>query len=282
MTTVVTDSVACLPSHFIEQYKIDVIPLTFVAGGRSYRDGVDINPTQAYELFLKDPSVFKAAPSSPESCLEILRQARRKAKNIVCITLSEKISTEKNIVRLTVEKFKNELSDAKIEIIDSETATAAQGLVVLEAARSAASGKSMPEVIESALKIKEKVHALVLLDTVRYVYRSGRVPRIAAQAASILNIKPIFSLKGSVHFVAAAHSKKAGLARLLALIREKVDSHPIRCAIMHAYDPDEASKLKEVISSEFNCIEIWTTEFSPIMGYATGTGTLGAAFYVED
>lgn len=281
-TTVVTDSVACLPRQFVDRYKIDLIPLTFVAGKRSYRDGVDINPTQAYELFLQDPSTFKAAPSSPENCLEILRQARRRAKNILCITLSEKISTEINVVRLTVDTYKKELSDARIEILDSETATAAQGLIVLEAARTAASGKSMAEVIEQARKIKEKVHALVLLDTVRYVYRSGRVPRIAAQAASILNIKPIFNIEGSVRFVAAARSKKAGLNRLLALMREKVGTHPIRCAVMHAYDPDEALKLKESITSEFTCKEIWTTEFSPIMGYATGTGTLGAAFYIDE
>jgi DegV family protein with EDD domain len=281
-TTVITDSVACLPHQFVEKYEIDVIPLTFVVGRQIYRDGVDINPDKAYELFLKDPSIFKAAPSSPEGCLEILRQARRKAKNILCITLSEKISTEINILRLAAEKFKKESTDAKIEIIDSETAAAAEGFVALQAAQTAAEGKSLPEVIESALKIKKKVHALVLLDTVRYVYRSGRVPRIAAQAATILNIRPIFTIEGSVKFVTAARSKNAGLSRLMTLMRERIDSHPVHCAVMHAYAPDEAIKLKELISSEFNCSEIWTTEFSPIMGYATGTGTLGAAFYIED
>ena len=52
-------------------------------------------------------------------------------------------------------------------------------------------------------------------------------------------------------------------------------------AVMHAYAQEEAAKLKERILSEFNCVELWLTEFSPVMGYATGTGTLGIAFYKE-
>jgi fatty acid-binding protein DegV len=53
-------------------------------------------------------------------------------------------------------------------------------------------------------------------------------------------------------------------------------------AVLHAYIPEEAEKLKKRVSSEFNCREIWISEFSPIMGYACGTGTLGLAFYTED
>ena len=280
-TSVVTDSVACLPQKFVDQYGLDIIPLTFIVGGKTYRDGIDINSKKAYELFLQDPEIFKAAPSTPEDCLSILRQASQKAKNVLCITLSQKVSTEYNIIRLAMERAKNEIPETRIEVIDSETATAAQGLIVLAAARAANSGKSFREVIDIARNIKKKVHALVLLDTVRYVYRSGRVPKIAAQAASVLNIKPIFNINGSVHFVTAARSKKNGIERLLILMRDKVGTQPIRAAVMHAYDPEEALKIKQQIVLEFNCIEIWISEFSPVMGYATGTGTLGIAFYSE-
>ena len=57
---------------------------------------------------------------------------------------------------------------------------------------------------------------------------------------------------------------------------------PVHVAVMHAYAPDEAERLKGRISSEFNCAEIWITEFSPIMGYAVGTGAVGFAFYSEE
>ena len=64
-------------------------------------------------------------------------------------------------------------------------------------------------------------------------------------------------------------------------MRDKVGKSPVHVAVMHAYARDEGEKLKERISSEFNCAELWVTEFSPVMGYATGTGTLGLAFYKE-
>ena len=53
-------------------------------------------------------------------------------------------------------------------------------------------------------------------------------------------------------------------------------------AVMHAYALDEAEKLRELVAAEFNCTELWISEFSPVMGYACGTGTLGLAFYTED
>ena len=53
-------------------------------------------------------------------------------------------------------------------------------------------------------------------------------------------------------------------------------------AVFHAYAQDEAERLKEWVETEFNCAELWVGEFSPVMGYACGTGTIGLAFYSED
>ena len=76
-------------------------------------------------------------------------------------------------------------------------------------------------------------------------------------------------------------NKKRGINRILQVMRRKVGQNPVHVAVMHAYVPDEAERLKERISPEFNCAELFITEFSPVMGYATGTGTLGFAFYQD-
>ena len=65
------------------------------------------------------------------------------------------------------------------------------------------------------------------------------------------------------------------------MMREKVGQNPVHVAVAHAYALDEAEKLKVQVESEFNCVESWLAEFSPLMGYACGTGTLGVAFYHE-
>jgi fatty acid-binding protein DegV len=99
---------------------------------------------------------------------------------------------------------------------------------------------------------------------------------------SILNIKPVLtSSSGLVRFKGVVKNRERGKSRLLQTLRDKVGQSPVHVAVMHAYAPEEAEVLKERISNEFNCAELWVTEFSPVMGYATGTGTLGFAFYKD-
>lgn len=247
-----------------------------------YKDGVDITPSQAYELFLKDPDSFKTSATSPEDCFQAYRQASKQASNILCITVSSRLSAVYNVARGAKEQIKTELPDVTIEVLDSQTATAAQGFVALAAARAAAEGKSLAEAVKAAEEVKDKVSIAVLMDTVRYVYRSGRIPKVAARAASILSIRPMLTISsGLVRFNGAVRNKNHGVDRLLKVMSDKLGSNPAHVAVMHAYALDEAEKLKEQVSSEFDCAELWLTEFSPLMGYACGTGTLGVAFYSE-
>jgi len=266
----------------VEQYGIEIIPINFYAGGKLYKDWVDITPSQAYEVFLKDPDSFKTSAASPEDCLNAYRNASKRAKDIVCVTVSVKLSTVYNVVQEAKELARIELPDTSIEVVDSRTATPAEGFVALAAARAAAEGKGLAEVVSAAEEMRDKVSCIVLLDTIRHVYRSGRIPKIASQVGSILNIRPILTVSGAVHFVSAVRNRERGIERILQMMRDKVGQRPVHVATFHAYAPDEAERLKERLSAEFNCAELWLSEFSPVMGYACGTGTVGLAFYTED
>jgi DegV family protein with EDD domain len=266
----------------VEQYGIEIIPLNFYAGGKLYRDWVDITPSGAYELFLKDPDSFKTSAASPQDCLQVFRSASQRAQDILCVTVSTKISTLYNTAQRAKELAKTELPDISIELLDSQTATPSEGFIVLAAARAATEGKDLAEVISAAGEIRDRVSSIVLLDTIRHVYRSGRIPKIASQIGSVLSIRPIFSISGTVNFTGVVRSRKHGIERMLQMMREKVGQSPVHVAVMHAYALDEAERLQARIASEFNCIELWLAEFSPIMGYACGTGTVGIAFYPEE
>ncbi len=280
---IITDSIACLTGEMVEQYGIRIVPLNFYCGGKLYRDWADITPSQAYELFLNDPESFKTSPASPGDYLEAYREASKQTRDILCVTLSAKLSAIYDVACIAKNQAKTELPQTSIEVLDSQTATAAEGFVVLASARAASTGKSLAEVVKATEAIRDRVSLIAVMDTVRYVYRSGRIPKIAARAGSMLNIRPIFTISsGVVHTVGIVRNKEHGITRLLKIIRGKVGQSPIHMAVMHAYALDEAEKLKEQVLSEFNCQEIWLTEFSPIMGYACGTGTLGVAFYKDD
>jgi len=281
--SIVTDSIACLTREMVEKYGIIILPLNFYYGGEIYRDWVDITPSEAYELFLKDPNSFKTSSVSPGEALEAYHEVSKQADDIFCITVSSKISAVYNSALKAKELIKADLPQTTIEVMDSQTVAAAEGFIVLAAARAAAEGCSLPEVIKAAEVMRDKVGFLVFLNTIRHVYRSGRIPEIASKIGSVLNVKPILTISsGLLHFVGVARSKKGGVERLLKLMRNRVGVNPVHVAVTHAYAVDEAEQLKERVSSEFNCVELWISEFSPLMGYATGTGTLGLAFYSDN
>jgi len=280
---VIVDSIACVTRELVQQYDITVIPLNFYFEDKLYRDWVDITPSEAYELFLKNPDAFKTSAVSPGVFLETFRELAGKTESILCITVSSKISTVYNSALDAKDMLLEEFPELNIEVMDSFTCTAAEGFIALEAAKAANEGKNLKGVLEVAEDIRKKVDFIVYLDTIRHVYRSGRIPKIASQAGTILNVRPLLAMaSGVLHMVGVVRSRKKGIERLLRVMERKVGSNPAHVAVMHAYAPDEAEELREKVASNFNCSELWITEFSPIMGYSCGTGTLGLAFYSDN
>jgi DegV family protein with EDD domain len=283
---IVVDSIACLTRELVEKHKITIAPLPISAGGKIYLDWVDITPSQAYQLFLKDPDSFQAAGASPGSFIDAYRQAAKRAENILCITVSTGLSGANEAALKAREYIGKELPRLSIEVLDSRTATAAEGFIALAAAKASAAGKSLAEVLEVAKEMRDRVTWVVFLDTLKHVYRTGRIPKAAARAGSMLNIKPILTMSpttsGVIRFTGAALTKGGAIERMIKIVKGKVGQSPVHIVVMHAYALDDAEKIKERVASAFNCAELWISEFSPLMGYATGTGSLGLAFYKED
>jgi DegV family protein with EDD domain len=279
---VVTDSIACLTKGLVDQYRIRVVPINVLFDGKVYRDWIDISPAEAYRMLEEAPELFTTSPPSPGELLDVYRELSGQAESILCIAVSSKLSTLYDVARLAKGLASQEHIGARIEVLDSQTAAAGQGFVVLAAARTAAEGKSLAEVINAAERVRERVNVFVLLETTRHAHRTGRIPKVAARIGSVLNIKPIFTIShGKVHFAAVTRTRNKGIERLLEMMRKKAGTNPVHVAVMHGSTPEEGERLKERVSSQFNCTEIWLTEFTPIMGYAAGPGVLALAFYTE-
>jgi len=113
--------------------------------------------------------------------------------------------------------------------------------------------------------------------------KSGRVPQAAALVNSILGIKPVFTLNhANAHTVALPRSIPSAMKRILKLMERNVaKGEPLHVAVMHADALDNATVLRNRIASQFNCTELFITEFTPVMGVHTGPGLLGVAFYSD-
>jgi len=283
-TAIVADSIACITKKQIEQYGIRIIPVNILFNGQVYRDSIDLSSAKAYKFLKKSPDFWKSSAASPEDYLDIYRELSRHVRNVLVVTISSKLSMFYSSALAAKEIFKEESPESVVEVLDSQTAAAAEGLIVLAAARAVTEGKPFTEVVAVAKWVKERVKFVGLLETIRFVYRTGRIPKVASEIGSMLSIKPVLTgSNGNIRLSAAARNKQNGVRKMLQMMRTDAGNlEPVHVAVMHADALSEARELKEKVAAEFNCVEIFITDFSPIMGYATGPGTLALAYYKED
>jgi DegV family protein with EDD domain len=280
---IVTDTTACIPQEQVAEYDIEIVPVQLIFEDKTYRDGIDISPTEFYALLRQAKKPPTTSASSPDPYFEAYRKASQRAQSILCLTLPSKFSAMFNSALVAKQMVKTALPDVVIEVIDCTTAAAGQGLVALAAARAAASGKDLDEVIKIASNVMERVNLFATLDTLHYLVKSGRVPQAAALVNSLLKIKPVFTLNhADARTVALPRTITSAMKRMLKLMEQKVvKGQPLHVAVMHADALDKAIALRDRIASQFNCTELFITEFTPVMGVHTGPGLLGVAFYGE-
>jgi DegV family protein with EDD domain len=275
---VVTDSTATVPNDLVNELGIRVVPVLLLFGHQALRDGVDIGPSRVYQLLRAGSQAPTSAAPSVGDFLRVYATAAREASGILSIHMSPDLSATHNVARMA-----GDLVDGiPVRVLDCKTAAIGQGFVVIEAARAAARGASLDEVVRRAEEVAGKVRMLFTLDTFKYLHRGGRIGGAAALMGTALQIRPILYLPdGHVEVLSRPRTKK----RALRLIREQIVAHagnaPLHLAVLHADVPDEADELRRGVEERCNCVEVLVTEFTPVMGAHTGPGLVGAAFYVD-
>jgi len=277
---VVTDSVACLPQKVINEYGIHIIPVRITVGGKLYRDTDEDLPLELVHEFQSIPKL-DTTPWPPEFYAQAYKELSHKANNIVHIVCFSQFTSTISLAKTGAEMAQEAIPELKVEVLDSATATMAQGFIALAAARAATGGKDIDEVIEAASTVKSKVNSIFALDTLRYLARTGRINKLAAWASSLLNVKPIVGLsQGKEHPLALARSKSQSIKSLIKLMHESVSSaEPLHVAIMEVERPQEAEELSSIIREQFQPAEFYLVQFSPVMQVVAGSGLLGVAFY---
>ena len=279
---VVVDSSSCLPHGLVEQWNIHVVPHELIIEDRSFRDGVDIEPEEFYRLLEKNQRVPTTASPQPARFLEVFQSAGADAENVLCITLAADFSSTFSSASVAARMAEGEPWGRPVKVMDSGAAAGAQGLIALEAARAAKGGADLDEVIARVEALIPKMNLLAFLDTLYYLGRSGRVPRVAAWAGSLLGIKPLTEMKlGEARVLEKPRSRARAMDQLLSIAKIRVQDTPMHLNVMHAHAAADAELLCQRAEAEFNCRELFISEFTPVMGAHLGPGLLGLAFYTE-
>jgi DegV family protein with EDD domain len=275
---IITTSISCLPLDQVRRYGIKVVPLPFVLNGHSYLDGVDISAAEVYEQLAYERPFRTSAPS-PGDYRRIYQEALKEHDAVLCLTVPSKISMMYDSAHSAAEQMPK---DTTIRVLDTGTAAGGQALIDLAAAQAASSGAALEEIKRLVADMKSKVHLYGLIVDPRYLTRTGRVPSPLPSAASALGIKPVFTIgQGRIKLVGVVRTERAGVDRMLSIMNADVGRRPIHVIIQHANAPQQAENLRYRVEADFNCAELRITEFSPIVGFATGPGCLAIAYYAE-
>ena len=276
---VVTDSSAYIPEEALGGLSIPVIPLWLIWGDERFRDGVDIDPPTFYRR-LRESKIFPTTsqPSTGEF-VDFFRQVGDDADAIVGMFVTSKLSgTVAN-----AEAVQAQVPELTIRVVDSLSTSMGLGFAVLAAARAAAAGKSLDEVVAAAEEMRDRVHLLFAVDTLEYLHRGGRIGGAKWLMGTALSIKPLLHFEnGTIEPLVQVRTKRKAIARMLEVAEERLGGKRMaEAAVIDAGSPEEGDAVAEQARERFGISTVYRTAVSPAIGTHAGPGTVGIVFYAE-
>jgi len=270
---IVVDSTADLSDSLLQEYNIERVSLKVHLDNKTYRDWVDIQPKEFYDLLRSADNLPTTSQPSPAEFIDVYKKIATEQDSIISIHIGAKLSGTFQSAMLA----KSMLPEYDITVIDSRQATSGIGLVAMKAAEAARQGKSKAEVLEIIDGIINNQKTLFMVDTLEYLHKGGRIGKASALIGSLLNIKPILSLDvdGGVMPVDKARGKKKAEKTMLQLIKNTYGDAPLFVALCHADALEYVEQFVDVLKSEINVDELIITDIGPVIGTHVGPGTWG-------
>jgi DegV family protein with EDD domain len=268
---VVTDSNCDLPKDLVAECGITVVPLYINVGTDSYLDGVDMSREEFYEglpHFRSHPTT--SAPSPGQVYQVYKRLAAEGATHILSIHIASSLSAVVNSARLAAE----ELTEVPITVFDSGQLTLGTGLQVLSAARAAADGASVDEIVASLKEQGGRTYAVAALDTLEFLRRSGRLSRFEAGLGSLLQVRPLLKMHNGDMDMERARTRRRAVDRVIELVAELGPLEEL--ALVHTHVPERVETLRQQAQHLFPESNMpLVAEVTPVIGAHVGPGAVG-------
>jgi len=271
---IVTDSSADLPAELVRELGITVVPLYVRFGEEVYREQVDISLDEFYQR-LEHGSIHPVTiQPNPQDFVEVYQKLSQETDGIVSIHISSKLSGTYNSALQGKGMIEN---GCPIEVVDSQLITVGLGLICTAAADMIKAGENLPSVAEEVKQMIPNIHLLDLLDTLKYLQKGGRIGKAKALLGSVLNVKPLVTLKeGEVVPAGQVRSRSKGIERLFSFVENASDIDDL--AIAYSTTPDEAHALAERLGSIFTKRAIKVVRLGTTLGVHMGPGSLAIGF----
>jgi DegV family protein with EDD domain len=271
---VVTDSACDLPQSVVEQFGIEVVPLTIRFGDDEYVDRRDLTPAEFWSKVAASPVLPQtAAPSAGAFEDAFRRVVDAGASGVVCINLSAKLSATMQAAEIAAKAFEG---TCPVSIIDSQSVTLALGNLVLSAARRAAAGDDLTSIVEHVHDLRGRTRLYGALDTLENLKKGGRVGGAQAWLGSMLAIKPIVHLEeGEVEPSARVRTRSKALRFLVDKVKDEGSVENL--AVLHGDAPD-LEELLDMLEPLYPRQDMVIGDVGPVIGTHAGPRVIGVTY----
>jgi len=279
---IVTDSTGNIPPELMAGLNIHIVPLMVVWGDQSYRDGIDITPTEFYQKLETTKTIPSTSQPSPAAFEQKFNELIEQGYDVLCVVISSKLSGTVD----SALQAKSHCKKGNIEVVDSLITAMSLGFLVLLAARAASEGASLEECKQLMEVSVPRAGAYFVVPTLEYLHRGGRIGSAAAFIGNAFDLKPVLWMNhGRIDALERVRTFRKSLDRVVALVEKTIGKdHKVHLSVVHANAPEEAAALLERQKALFSPSDIRsavTPDLSPVIGTHTGPGTLGATFFSE-
>lgn len=273
---IVTDSTADIPPALLRELDIDVVPLYINFGEETYRAGIDLTNEQFYRLLHESPT--PPTTTAPPTIVfeQTYRRLAQQYDAIISIHISSHLSTAYKAAAQARERLP--VSLARIDVVDSHSASMGMGLTVLAAARMAREGVPAEEIVRAVHHRVQHTHSVFFVDTVEHLDRSGRVSMVPNLLSSMSRIKPLLLIdEGHIVPYERTRTRAKAIDGLYTFIEDFPNVHEV--AVMYSTTPEDVEKLLDKLMLIFPRDNILCAEYGPALGTHLGPGAMGVAAY---
>ncbi len=273
----VTDSIADLPTEWVDHYQIHQIPINLKMNDSEYLDKVTIQSNRFYELMDSLKIYPTSAQPNVKSLVNFFSFLTTYYKEIIVITVSKEMSGTYHSFTEAAKAF----PDHKIYVINSKQNSGAEGLLVYKAAQLIEEGKSMDEIIQTVESLSTKSKILVSVKTLKYMMRSGRLTKVSGTIASLMHLKPVISIdeEGKGIIYAKALSVDSADKKIYQHVKQMIETKGIEgYAIVHANATERAKQYEKMYTELTGQAPLYIMDISTVVAMNAGIGTVAIAY----
>lgn len=278
---IVVDSACDLTKQRADALDLTFLSLKTIFGGEEYSDGITMSHREFYEKLIESGDMPSTSQIPPHDFEEVFAQIKKDGDTAVVITLSAKLSGTFQSAAIAQEGYED-----CVFLVDSETVSLGEQILVLLACRLRDEGRSAADIAQILEERKRDIRLIALLDTLEYLRRGGRISGAAAIAGNLLSIKPVITVKeGEVAILGKARGSKNGNNMLIQEIN-KTNGIDFSLPFVLGYTGLDDSLLQKYIADsealwKGQVSDLPITTIGSTIGTHAGPGAIGVAFFAR-